>query len=328
MVFTPPEGPWKQSERSMNSDTVWRSLDGEETRAFCLGCPDSPCTRFTNEEIKSVELQKIPLDPNVSVCPSNAISQEKASAPQLNSELCTSCGICIVRCPVGALHLGSSGVEISECNFDPTPYEETQFLKRRSLIGESLRFTSPPDENSLIQRLEKIENYLDTVPESDSVLRMLVRNLLIVMGLSAQLSRKGDNYSITECMVKLDNLTMLFQIEHKDLLDSLRRSISSVAVSHSRYALPMSELLAGVITVRLPNKRVDYYEVITDVEKQLNIKIRTLPLAILLAAIGNSNLNFVELVTSGATKDTLSKDLEKLIGPIENPERLGVVPAK
>ena len=91
-------------------------------------------------------------------------------------------------------------------------------------------------------------------------------------------------------------------------------------------------VIAGVVVVRLPHKRVDYYEVITDAEKRLGLKIRTLPLAILLAAVGNPTLDFVELVINGMTVssqvNTLSEDLGKLIGPTQDPEQLGVVPAK
>ena len=238
-VFAPPAGPWQPSERSMNSDTVWLRLDGEATTAFCLGCPDSPCTRFTHEELAPTLKLQMPRNPDVSVCPSSAISQEAGNAPRLDSERCTSCGICIARCPVGALHLGNSGVEVSEYGCDPVPYEETEFLGRRALLSESLRFADQPDEVSLIQRLTEVEKCLDTTPESDSVLRMLVRNLLIVVGLPTQLSRTGDNNAVAECVVEVGDSTMLLQVEHgSDLLDSLRRSISTVAVAHSRYGLP------------------------------------------------------------------------------------------
>ncbi len=317
----------------MNSDTVWLSLYGEATTAFCLGCPDSPCTRFTHEELAPTLKLPMSQNPDVSVCPSSAISQEAGNAPQLDSERCTSCGICIARCPVGALHLGNSGVEVSECDFDPVPYEETEFLGRRALLSESLRFADQHDEVSLIQRLTEVEKCLATTPESDSVLRMLVRNLLIVVGLPTQLSRTGDNNAVAECVVEVGDSTMLLQVEPgSDLLDNLRRAMTTVAVADSRYGLPKSELIAGVVVVRLPHKRVDYYEVITDVEKRLGLKIRTLPLAILLAAVGNPTLDFVELVINGmivsSQVNTLSEDLGKLIGPTQDPEQLGVVPAK
>ena len=259
-VFAPPAGPWRPSERLMNSDTVWIHQDGEVTTAFCLGCPDSPCTRFTHDELSLEVKLQMPRNPDNSVCPSGAISQEVGSSPQFNSELCMSCGICIARCPVGALHLSDSGVEVSECDSDRVSYEETDFLDHRAQLEKSLLFADQPDEVSLIQCLKRVEKFIDTTPEPDSVLRMLVRNILIMVGLPTQLSRTGDNNAVAECVVELGKSTMLLQIEHgSDLLDSLRRSIAMVAVAHSRYGLPMSELIAGVVVVRLPNMRVDYY---------------------------------------------------------------------
>ena len=94
----------------------------------------------------------------------------------------------------------------------------------------------------------------------------------------------------------------------------------------------MRELITGIVVVRLPHKRVDYYEVITDTTRRLGLTVRTLPLAILLASVGNPTVDFTELITNGITvssqEDTLSENLEKLIGLTQHAEQLGVVPAK
>ncbi len=43
--------------------------------------------------------------PVVETCPYGAISQENSfSAPKVDDELCTECGICTAYCPVFSLH--------------------------------------------------------------------------------------------------------------------------------------------------------------------------------------------------------------------------------
>ena len=41
--------------------------------------------------------------PSVRVCPVGAMEQNGYMAPEINDELCTNCGRCVVFCPLGAI---------------------------------------------------------------------------------------------------------------------------------------------------------------------------------------------------------------------------------
>ncbi len=82
-----------------------------DSAACCLRCPDEPCMRFNPQESGGGS--------EVNVCPVNAIENARSETGPTIAAECVGCGLCVLRCPVGALQLGSTGiVEVTQP--DPT----------------------------------------------------------------------------------------------------------------------------------------------------------------------------------------------------------------
>lgn len=81
-----------------------RTLGATDEAAFCLRCPDEPCLRFSVDESGGGNA--------ISVCPTDAIhGARSATGPSVSNE-CVGCGLCAIRCPVGALHLTGTTVTV------------------------------------------------------------------------------------------------------------------------------------------------------------------------------------------------------------------------
>src|ERR1035437_1516470 len=78
--------------------------NGSAGQGVCLGCLDTPCMRKAKSEDRiPAAFESFPGDPSTDVCPTRAISWDEASSAIQISSDCVGCGLCIVRCPYGAL---------------------------------------------------------------------------------------------------------------------------------------------------------------------------------------------------------------------------------
>jgi Na+-translocating ferredoxin:NAD+ oxidoreductase RNF subunit RnfB len=81
--------------------------DGRAGAGSCLGCGNAPCMEKDDTELVLFgALDAFPGDPNRDVCPTKAITwdNEKAVAVVVPDN-CIGCGLCISRCPYGAISL-------------------------------------------------------------------------------------------------------------------------------------------------------------------------------------------------------------------------------
>lgn len=80
------------------------TLGADDMASFCLRCPDEPCVRFSVDESGGGNA--------ISVCPTDAIHGARSAAGPTVSDACVGCGLCAVRCPVGALHLMGTSIRV------------------------------------------------------------------------------------------------------------------------------------------------------------------------------------------------------------------------
>ncbi|MBB5349571.1 4Fe-4S binding protein [Desulfoprunum benzoelyticum] len=226
-------------------------------------------------------LDAFPGDPSHDVCPTRAIRWDgQNSVAFVLTDDCIGCGLCISRCPYGAISL-EDGLTASVEAADPA----------------GLAITGPAmGEHPEVNRSGQIAT-LD-VPAAanlpgkvgaldDGRTTLLVRNLLNEVGLNARTRRRGDtNVRIDAVGFSRSERPFVAEIETgTGVLESPRALIEDVAVLHSRYDYPVDEIDPVSIILSFPNVRSEYYQVVRDIEKVLGLRCRTITIGALVALL-------------------------------------------
>ena len=326
---------WISGYRGLQERGIWKTDSGNHINAVCLDCPDSPCSRFTTQQLSSNLYIEVPLAPDPAVCPTNAIFHED-SFPIIDPDICTACGLCVMRCPVGAIELiNNTAVLYTDHSEKLTrrAHEPSEHLNIRGSIAESLCHSPRVDPELLLTQIHAIRS---TDQDKTALLRLLTRNTFIISGLRVRLTNPGDHNALAECVADHPDIPhiYLFEIEaDMNILDSIRRLLRSIAIAVNRYELTLENITPVIVLTDLPNKRVDYYEVVANIEARLGISIRTITASVLLAQIQSLNVAFINRLQYGFQASsriiTLPEDFSSLYTILpENQQDLGLRPAK
>ena len=259
--------------------------DGRAGAGSCLGCGNVPCMEKGESELVLFgALDAFPGDPNRDVCPTKAIiwDSEKTVASILVDK-CIGCGLCISRCPYGAISL-VNGLTASVATADPdrlvvavtSVYNEHPKVKRRGKIAilDAPAIVSLPVTVGVLH---------------DVRTNLFIRNLLNEVGLYVRTRRRGDtNMRIDAVGFSRRGRPFVAEIETSlGVLESPRALLEDVAVLHSRYGYTVDEIDPLSIILALPNMRSEYYQVIRDIEKVLGLRCRTITVGVLVAMLWN-----------------------------------------
>lgn len=266
----------------------------------CWNCADTPCIRFNQNELNRKIAIPSPSNPELRVCPTDALQQGEGG-PQVDKSNCIGCGLCVVRCPVGAAYLDAeSALPVFAELRTGSSVSEPDFARSRDAAMSSISWEAAPfaDVDKVVQQLVRFRE----TPKANlqQIFRLLVRNSFLASGNVARLSIVGDNSAWAEVAVGMDPplsspVVGAVQIEPDDVgLDAIRRLMAGAAVAISRHGLTKGSLIPIVAVVAQPNSRTDYYRLIADARAYLDIHIRTVPLAMLLLAIRNQSRSFLE----------------------------------
>lgn len=111
----------------------------------------------------------------------------------------------------------------------------------------------------------------------------LVTCLFRSIGIDAEKRKTGVNNFRTDLILTNQQTLGICEIElGDDLLDPPRSLLDNYAVVNSRYSGNYSTVPLTIV-FSLPNKRQDYWNVVSDIDKILNIKIKTISLGFLYA---------------------------------------------
>ncbi len=161
-------------------------MDGRNGQGSCLGCGNAPCMeKDPSELVLAGELDSYPGDPNLDVCPTRAIVWDKDAAVASVTDECIGCGLCIARCPYGAIHL--AGGEIAQV--------ETADPDRLVTCGRTEGAHSDPKTSGAFAALDApaATRLVAVVGRlQDARAALLVRNLLHEVGVNARVRRRGD----------------------------------------------------------------------------------------------------------------------------------------
>lgn len=258
--------------------------DGRSGIGSCLGCGNAPCMEKNISELALFgSLDAFPGDPSREVCPTKAIKwdQEKSVAI-VTSDECIGCGLCISRCPYGAISLVNglfAHVEINDP--DKLTVVGTLISEHPTVIrkGHIATLDAPAAANILsnVRALSDIQTTL------------LVRNLLNEVGLNARTRRRGDtNMRIDVVGFSRRERPFVAEIETSvGVLESPRALLEDIAILHSRYGYAVEKIDPISIILVFPNIRSEYYQVIRDIEKVLGIRCRSLTIGALIAMLWN-----------------------------------------
>jgi NAD-dependent dihydropyrimidine dehydrogenase PreA subunit len=253
-------------------------------RGSCLGCKDAPCMTLGSDETKLPEaLSEFPGDPSRDVCPTRAISwREGGEAILIDESVCIGCGLCVARCPYGAISStleGKAVVEIGDPDGLTSPAKESHSAPhpKPDRVGQIGPVSSPalgmiPEA---VHRLNDIES------------TQFVRNLLIACGIECRTRRRGDTNVRMDGVVGLESGRIgVVEIElGAAMLESPRALIEDVAVMHGRYGIDVKEIDPVSVILTLPHLRTEYYRVMADIETVLGLRCRTVTIGSLIAML-------------------------------------------
>jgi len=261
----------------------------------CLSCMFPNCMKYRDDEIEACSkiFKDFPIDANNFVCPTGALTWEKNETyPEINKDLCISCGLCASRCPIGAIYLDKAGAAIStvskivkivQANVDNIKIHETLLnaLQKVKHIGVMI------EESETL--FSEIYNKMSIIKTEAQFPNILTRNLLIQTGNRCFIRRRGDVYLRIDALMELSNeMAGIIEIEfNKDSLESPRAILDDIAVLISRYGIEPSSIIPFIVSFEFPNIRTEYWRVIKDINNILKIKINSLSIGALMLFVWN-----------------------------------------
>ena len=150
----------------------------------CLACVDRPCIEF------SVDEREGGTRINKNVCPTNAIAlEEKTGHITIDKESCVGCGLCVMRCPVFALHFVKDDSPQVMVNRESPIYQRVDKENQIDILSKIniARRVKRPEIEAASASVRRALRFTDK-----SVFYPLVGNYLTAVGLPTWIPRVGD----------------------------------------------------------------------------------------------------------------------------------------
>ena len=282
-------------------------------RSTCLGCDDAPCMELSEANLTpSLTFAEFPRDPSREVCPTGAMDWDGVvHAPTIDVEKCVGCGLCAVHCPYGAIMLSDDGIaSVQKHDLDDVSVTNTQGHRAHVITARQGALGGP--NAPFAKRLPMIAASLSDIQRS-----RMVRNMLLACGVAASLRRKGDtNIRMDGLLHFASGKIGVFELEISAVLESPRALLEDIAVLHGRFDVPMADIVPVSIVAALPNVRVEYYQVMDDISKVLDIRCHTLTLGALCMLMWR--FNTLEGLPSDLFTTVLDSDLHTSLAKLDS----------
>lgn len=293
--------------------------DGSTGVGTCLHCPDAPCVQFSDAEVDAdvgISSNHYPSKPT---CIFGAITWDPDQhVPVVDPDACIGCGVCLGRCPVGAIRLDEGVAEVLTGASEVFELRSDCTREEFGRLQADLRDAAAPAcsnvaSNLMMEQMPVIARSLQTKNDAGLSYRLLARNLLLTLGTPAKAAPPGNTNFRVELVFRERGGPALAEVDSGDaMLDAIRRLLADYAiVRNGRYGDPPRHIGAFLVCAEFPNKRVDMYEVIGNIREFLGFEIQTLPLAMLVILAG---YGFPVGELDFAGKFLLSRKRKHLIG--------------
>jgi ferredoxin len=283
-VFKKKTPSW--SNRTLKADSNWEYADAKIEKSGCINCISTPCMVYNQDE-QICGFTEMPSSYLKSVCISGAISfSEISNFPEISPKKCISCGLCAIRCNFSAIYFenGEFNLRISESiNIEYRTDHLPNIIREQELVytTENTKNQYSIIEKELIDEFhDKSSNYLKRNNGSENE---LIKNFLLNLGIKVKSRAIGNNDIRTDLFGLNDEFCVLCEVDttSNDQLDLTRAILDDVAVFCSRYNVQFENIIPIIVIDKFPNKRSDFYEVLSDIENITGLRVCVLSLHLL-----------------------------------------------
>lgn len=286
--FSPEGWDWNEGQAFITFS------NGKVVRGSCIRCPDVPCMEFRSDELVVTGFEKFPADRDHAVCPTEAITWDTdRTSPVVDNQQCIRCGLCATRCPVGAISLSNeNGAEVFDEENDafclvsyPATFEVVESIRNQFHIlpvGGSIVIENDQFMGFVYQSINTLLKSTPKLPQH------LTRNLFIAVGNEAAMRRVGDVNVRMEVVFSNNQVCGTAEVEPGGgILDAPRNLLDNVAVLVSRYGFAKDKTSSLAVTLSLPNRRTDYWNVVKDIKHTVDLKFGIITIGALLLLLWN-----------------------------------------
>lgn len=294
-------------KRVENSPSLISFSSGKRIPSSCLSCDETPCLEAPYfdpvlEALSAVQPKKL--------CATDAISIGETGKPEVSPQKCIGCGLCVAACPVGAIYFGDDQIAVVNVDEQGLVYSDESFkLASLSDIEYLNEIVKESDEI-----FEKVFARIEEQTNRTVVLNRLVQGLLNYSDIPNQITRLGDVNLRMDGIGVYANKHLVIENEIDTDLDTLRDILDDCAVLCARYEIDKENVLGLIVSMRFPNKRSEYWEVLDDIQKVLDLTIHTIPLAALLITTWNDEKFDISSYFLSKNNTSSRKTLNEAIG--------------
>jgi len=262
---------------------------------------------FRNSETNPSIIKGLPHNISNLVCPVDAIAIHSVNGyPLVNGNACIGCGLCVKRCPIGAININPKNF-VAEINIENNQAFITSNSKDkvnreityRMIVDSEVKYTVSRCMHAISLIEVFMHRIMDIYNQDNYFENILNRNLLIGLEIPTITRVIGDTNFRIDMLSISDSKILVIEVDMSpvSLLETPRALLDNIAVLNARYDIEIHRLIPLVICAIFPNKRTDYYEVLADVRKVLKIDIKTISIAaLLLCAIYRVKLDDKSLI--------------------------------
>jgi len=247
--------------------------NNEVIESSCLNCASKSCLYFNH----SVHSDIVDVVFSKDVCPTNSIFLDERDQVVIDEESCIGCGLCAIRCRTGAIYIADNIAVI---------HRDSMHLVEGKLPEDGIRYDGYLIDN-VEERTMKIIATIHENKKSSVIMTNLFKSCLMVLGYKVVKPRVGDVNLRMDLIVDSDDCLYLVEVDNIGSPDTVRDIIDDVAIFCDKQSKDLGSVAGVSCLLEFPNRRSEYYELISDAEKVLKFNIYSLSLGVIFSVLFN-----------------------------------------